>query len=129
MINRQCKGLGLVNKEVEVEVIIPKHAESGQRIRYLNLGHEFHDREVSPGDLILKLNIFSESSFVKKGLDVVSNLEIDMVQAALGCRMKVKTIQGELVELNINPGTSHGSTLIIKGKVLYSSNVIGIERK
>ena len=55
---------------------------------------------------------------------MVCELPLTMVQAALGDRVQVATLDGK-VELNIPPGTQSGSTFRIKGKGIPRLNGIG----
>jgi len=54
--------------------------------------------------------------FRREGLDVVGEVPINIAQAALGTRLRVRTLDGKKVMLRIPPGTQHGRKFRIKGQ-------------
>jgi molecular chaperone DnaJ len=53
--------------------------------------------------------------FVREGDDVFSTVELTMTQAALGTRVAVPTLTGE-VELDFAPGTQAGEVVVLPGR-------------
>ena len=53
--------------------------------------------------------------FRREGLDVIGVVPINLAQAMLGSRIKVKTLDGKRVVLKIPPGTQHGQKFRIPG--------------
>ena len=52
---------------------------------------------------------------MREGNDVLCSVPVSFVQAALGSKIEVPTLKGD-VSLNIPPGTQPGNALRIKGK-------------
>jgi len=58
--------------------------------------------------------------FRREGLDVIGVVPINLAQALLGSKIKVRTLDGKRVVLKVPPGTHHGQKFRIPGQ--------GIER-
>jgi molecular chaperone DnaJ len=56
-----------------------------------------------------------DPQFVREGDDVISAVDLTVVQAALGARMTIPTIEGDL-ELEFTPGTQPGTVKVLRGK-------------
>jgi len=109
-----CKGAGRVAEERTLEVEIPPGIHDAQRIRLTGEGHAgvLGGRA---GDAYVLVRVRSDERFVRDGNDVVSTVNLTMTQAALGARVSVSTLDGE-VELEFQPGTQPGETRVLRGK-------------
>jgi molecular chaperone DnaJ len=109
-----CRGKGEVQKMQKVEVNIPAGVDSGHRLRMSGYG-EKGERGGPPGDLYIVIQVKPDSRFRREGDDLISEVTISMVQAALGTEIEVPTLDGpELVK--IPEGTQHGETIRLRGK-------------
>jgi molecular chaperone DnaJ len=97
-----CQGGGEVRIEKRVTVDIPPGVEDGTRLRLKNQGPK------GKGDLIAQIQVAPDRFFRREGLDVIGVVPINLAQAMLGSRIKVKTLDGKRVVLRIPPGTQHG---------------------
>ena len=97
-----CQGGGEVRVEKRVNVDIPAGVEEGARIRLRNQGPK------GRGDLIVQIHIAVDRFFRREGLDLIGVVPINLAQALLGSRIKVKTLDDKRVVLRIPPGTQHG---------------------
>lgn len=110
-----CQGAGEVRTERKVMITVPAATESGTRIRLKGQGQP--GRTGTPaGDLIITFEVQPDRFFHRDGLDVVCEVPINMVQAVLGTRLKVRTIDGKSVVLRIPAGTQPGRKFRIKGQ-------------
>ncbi len=66
-----------------------------------------------PGNLYVVVNIKKHPHFTRDGNDLLLDLPIHMVQAALGDEIDVATLDGE-VKLTIPAGTQHGKSFRVK---------------
>jgi molecular chaperone DnaJ len=110
----RCRGTGRVSEERRLEVRIPPGIHDGQRIRLTGEGHagEIGGRA---GDAYVLVTVRPDPRFVREGDDIVSALELTMVEAALGTKRVVPTIDGD-VELELKPGTQPGEVRVLRGK-------------
>ncbi len=104
-----CQGSGEVRVEKRITVEVPAGVEDGARLRLKNQGPK------GQGDLIVVIHIAPDRFFRREGLDVIGVVPINLAQALLGSRIKVKTLDGKRVVLRIPPGTQHGQKFRIAG--------------
>ncbi|MBI4617553.1 MAG: J domain-containing protein [Planctomycetes bacterium] len=110
-----CGGSGTAPARRTIEVKIPAGIEDGSPIRLRGQGKR--GRGGAPaGDLILTVRIVGAGEkFERRGLDVYSDLEIDLAEALLGTKKDVETLHGP-VTLAVPPCTQPGSVLRARGR-------------
>jgi molecular chaperone DnaJ len=104
-----CKGAGEMRVEKRINVEIPAGVEEGARLRLKNQGPK------GRGDLIVQIHVAPDRFFRREGLDLIGVIPINLAQALLGSRIKVKTLDDKRVVLRIPPGTQHGQKFRIPG--------------
>lgn len=109
-----CNGKGYNRVKKNIEVNIPAGINQGQQIRIAGKGERGLNGGPN-GDLFIEILVTSDSNFQRDGNDIHLNLELSMVDAALGCTLNVKTVYGD-VEMSVPEGTQSGQTLRLKGK-------------
>ncbi|MBK8974546.1 MAG: DnaJ domain-containing protein [Planctomycetes bacterium] len=95
------------------DVRIPPGTTEGTRIRLGGQGGAAGTGGEA-GDLFLRVRIESDPRFERDGFDVRTTIDLAPWEAALGARVTVPTLDGE-VELTIPPGTPSGRTLRLRG--------------
>jgi len=109
-----CQGAGEVRVEKRLMITVPPGTEDGTRVRLKNEGAG------ARGDVIVIFQVEPDRFFRREGIDVICVVPINVAQAALGSKVKVKTLDGKHVVLRIPAGTQHGQRFRIAGQ--------GIER-
>lgn len=109
-----CGGSGSEQKRSKVDVNIPKGIDDGQKLRLSGLGQKGLAGG-PPGDLILEVRVQGHPDFERKGKDIYSTVSVDMVEAALGTQVDVRTLNGT-VSLKVPPGTQPGQKLRLKDR-------------
>lgn len=109
-----CKGEGIKRQQKTLEVSIPAGIDNGQRIRVNGEG-EVGYRGSEPGDLYLSIKVKPHKDFVRDGTTLLVSTPISFTQAALGAKVKVQTLDGE-IELKIPAGTQPGKIFKVSGK-------------
>jgi molecular chaperone DnaJ len=109
-----CDGVGRVLEERKLALEIPPGIHDGQRIR---IGGEGHAGTVGgrAGDLYVLVRVRPDPRFVREGHDLFSTVDLTMTQAALGARVSVPTLNGD-VELEFEPGTQPGEVRVLRGQ-------------
>lgn len=102
------------NNRRTLAVNIPPGIEDGSQIRLRGQGAP-GSQGTPPGDLIITIRVAKHPFFDRKGADIYCEVSIDVVQAILGTKIRVKTISGKKVELKVPPGTQSGTTFRLKG--------------
>jgi molecular chaperone DnaJ len=103
-----------VRTEKEVLITVPSATESGSKVRLRGQGQPSRPGE-APGDLVVTFQVQPDRFFHRDGLDVVCEVPINLPQAVLGTRLRVRTLDGKKVVLRIPPGTQPGRKFRIKG--------------
>lgn len=116
-----CHGNGRINKEKKLLISIPAGAEDGLRIRHAGEG-EAGFRGGPSGDLYVFLTVKEHDVFKVHGSDLHFKLSLTLPKAALGCTVKVPTIEGQFIELKVPAGTETGDKLRIRGKGMTKVN-------
>ncbi len=105
-------------------VNIPAGVEDGKKIRLTGQGQPGHAGG-PPGDLIVTIHVAPHPVFSRKGADIYSTININMVQAALGDKVRVLTYNKGSVDIKIPPGTQSGKKLKLKGMGVHINNQQG----
>jgi molecular chaperone DnaJ len=110
-----CRGAGEVRTERRIVITVPPGTETGSRILLRGQGQA--GRPGGPaGDLIITFQVQPDRFFRREGLDIVADVPINLAQAVLGSRIRVRTLDGKKVLLRIPPGTQPGRKFRIKGQ-------------
>jgi molecular chaperone DnaJ len=109
-----CRGQGRVERTRKVHVTIPAGADTGAQIRRTGEGEAGY-RGGPPGDLYIVIRVKNHPSLRRQDQDVVYDLSVNMIQAALGDRIEVPTLDGD-VEVRVPEGTQHGQTFRLPGR-------------
>jgi len=110
----QCRGQGRTSVTRRLAVRIPAGVDTGSQIRISGEG-EAGMRGGSPGDLYVVLRVKAHPQLARRDQSVIYELRVNMVQAALGDRIEIPTLDGP-VEIAIPSGTQHGQSFRLAGK-------------
>lgn len=115
-----CRGQGLAETTVEVEMSIPAGISSGSRMRVRGQG------ELGPsgerGDLYCDVRVREHPIFRRSGADLVCELPITYPTAALGGEVEVPVLGGETERIGVPRGTQSGDLLRLHGRGLPVPN-------
>jgi molecular chaperone DnaJ len=95
-------------------ITVPPATESGTKVRLKGQGLPGRAGEPA-GDLVVTFQAQADRFFRREGLDLVCEVPINLAQALLGTRLRVRTLDGKRVVLKIPPGTQPGRKFRIKG--------------
>ncbi len=110
-----CQGQGRVKAKTIAKFTIPKGIDSGQIIKIKGLG-DAGKRGGKAGDLHVKVVLNPDLSFIRKGDDLYHQVNISFSQAALGDKIKIKTLDDDEIIIKIPAGIQVGKTFIIPKK-------------
>jgi len=119
-----CGGAGETRSEREVLITVPPATESGAKVMLRGQGQPSRPGE-APGDIVVTFQVQADRFFRRDGLDVVCEVPINLAQAALGTRLKVRTLEGKKVVLKVPAGTQPGRKFRIKGMGLSKGGRTG----
>ncbi|WP_010247851.1 molecular chaperone DnaJ [Acetivibrio cellulolyticus] len=109
-----CNGKGRIRKPKKMKVNIPAGIDDGQTISLRGEG-EPGSKGGPGGDLYISIRVKPHAIFQRQGNDVVCEMPITFVQAALGTELEVPTLDGK-VKYTVPEGTQTGSVFRLKGK-------------
>lgn len=111
---RQCRGSGRVKKQKTLEVSIPAGIDNGQRIVAGGQGSAGYEGGPN-GDLYIQVAVRPHDIFTREGDNIRVDLTISFVEAALGAKITVPTLDGD-VEMTVPEGTQTGTVFRLGGK-------------
>ncbi len=111
-----CSGTGQSKKRSQIAVKIPAGVDTGQRLKLTGEG-EAGERGGPSGDLYVSINILPHDFFTRDEFDVICEVPVTFIHAALGAEIEVPTLEGK-VKLKIPPGTQSHKILRLKSKGL-----------
>jgi molecular chaperone DnaJ len=119
-----CRGEGRHQRSSKIKLRIPAGVDTGSRLRSGGNG-EAGFRGGPPGDLYVVLHVQPHALFQRDGDDLLCEVPVSFVQAALGAEISVPALDGG-TSIKIPPGTQPGAMFRLKSKGI--KNVQGYGR-
>ena len=141
-----CNGAGRKQETKKLKITIPQGVDNGTRLRVSGEG-DAGKKGGTSGDLYVYLFVENDKTFTREGINIRSEITISYLQAILGTRLKVDTVDGEeelTIPAGLQPNTilkldNHGvpklgnpvarGDHLIKVKVNIPTKINGEERK
>jgi len=114
---KDCKGAGRAKEKQKITIRIPAGVDNGMRLKMNGYGDAGIGGAPS-GDLYVYIEVESHAVFEREGDDVLLELPLTFVEAALGCKKEVPTPLGATHRTSIPEGTQTGEVLRVSGKGL-----------
>ena len=115
-----CRGSGKEKHQRSIMVGIPPGIENGNQIRLSGEG-DAGLKGAPPGNLYLTVSIAPHECFQRDGADILYELPINFVQAALGAEVEVPTLGGT-TRLKVPAGSQTGHVFRLKNKGITHLN-------
>jgi molecular chaperone DnaJ len=110
---------GLILREEVISINIPGGVAEGMQLSMSGKGNEIPGGIA--GDLLIVIEEVEDQILQREGNNVIFDLYISFVDAALGASIEVPTIDGK-VKIKIDQGTQSGKMLRLKGKGIKDIN-------
>lgn len=126
VINHRPAGVdmsGLVSKEEVIDIKIPAGVSEGMQLSMSGKGNEAPMGGVA-GDLLILIEEKEHEVLKRDGNNIVFDLYVNFIDAALGTSLEVPTIDGK-VKIKLEPGTQSGKILRLRGKGIKDLNGYG----
>lgn len=112
----ECRGRGSRPETATVAIAIPAGVDTGVQLRVPGEGH------AGPfggprGDLVVITRVEDDAVFTRKGDNLYIDLTVTVVEAVLGVRAPIMTLEGT-AEVAVPPGTQSGQVLRLRGRGL-----------
>jgi len=110
----QCRGKGREKQKRRISVRVPAGIQDGTRIRLSGEG-DVGLRGGSSGDLYVTIGVLEHELFVRDDDDIIYELPVNFVQAALGDEIEIPTLYGDN-KITIPSGSQTGREFRLKNK-------------
>jgi molecular chaperone DnaJ len=110
----ECHRTGRIKRMKKISIKIPAGVDNGSTLRIPKEG-EPGIGGGSPGDLYIIIHVEEHEIFKRENDDIICEVPISFVQAALGAEIEVPTLDGKVI-MKIPPGTQSGKVFRLSGK-------------
>ncbi|MBF2025430.1 MAG: molecular chaperone DnaJ [Oscillatoriales cyanobacterium C42_A2020_001] len=110
-----CGGRGQRQETKKLKITIPAGVDNGTRLRVTGEG-DAGQRNGPAGDLYVYLYVAQDPEFRREGINILSDLKVSYIQALLGSRVDVNTVDDNPQEVLIPAGTQPGTVLTLENK-------------
>jgi molecular chaperone DnaJ len=111
---------GLISKEEIISIKIPAGVSDGMQLSMSGKGNDAPGGGI-PGDLLILIEEQEDKLLKRDGNNLIYDLYISLIDAALGTTVEVPTISGK-AKIKIEPGTQSGKILRLRGKGIKDIN-------
>ncbi len=111
---QECRGVGTKRVKEKITVKVPSGVRDGVTLRVSN-GGDIGTNGGGFGDLYVEVHVKEHKIFRREGDDLIIDAPVTYPQAVLGGSIKVPTIEGKEIEVNIPKGTQFGEILKVQG--------------
>ena len=109
-----CRGTGYITRLTRILVQIPAGIDNGMSVRVREKG-EPGVNGGPRGDLLVEVRVARHQIFERDDVNLYSTVAIPFTKAALGGKVRIKTIDGE-VEYDVKAGTQTDTRIRLRGK-------------
>ena len=110
-----CAGAGQVRTRKKVQITVPLGVDTGTKIRLKGQGGK-GAKNGPAGDLLITFQVTPDRFYKREALDLIAPVPITIVDATLGKKINVKTLDGTKVSIKIPPGTQNGKRFRVRGQ-------------
>lgn len=94
-------------RQQTVVINVPAGVTNGDTIRYPGLGDDSFS-QMPRGNLNVTIIVLPDRNFERRGDDLYTTVEINPIEAIIGCKKTIKNITGTTAELDIRAGVETG---------------------
>ncbi|MFZ2456477.1 MAG: molecular chaperone DnaJ [Candidatus Altiarchaeia archaeon] len=117
---KNCNGTGRTRTTRKITVKIPAGVDTGSHLRVPGEG-DAGVRGGPPGDLYIVIHVNPHEKFRRDGNDLLMDVELSFIQAALGAEIEVPTLTGK-AKLKIPAGTQTDTIFKLRGEGMPDLN-------
>lgn len=118
-----CRGEGIVTREEEIDVRVPRGSIDGISFVVPGKGHCVKNPG-NPGDMVVKIEEYVHEFYKRDGVNLIHEKFISFKEACLGTEIELPNLKGSRFKVKIDQGTPSGKILRLKGRGLPEFNGI-----
>ncbi|NBW57426.1 J domain-containing protein [bacterium] len=104
-----------------VKIDIPRGVQNGMQMRCS--GHGDHSvTNQPPGDLYVDIAVRPSGGFTAQGINLHKKINLNCIDAILGSKITVRSLDNRDFDIVIPPATQHGSSFRLTGQGLWDIN-------
>ncbi|WP_409200366.1 molecular chaperone DnaJ [Methanobrevibacter sp. DSM 116169] len=111
----ECNGKGKVRQTKVLSISIPAGIDDGDRMRVSGEGNSGEGPGLN-GDLIVSIHVKRNDTFEREGSHLYFEKQISFVQASLGDKIDIPTVDGKTLEIDVTPGTQSGTVVKLRNQ-------------
>lgn len=119
-----CNGAGETRARRTVNITVPPGTDTGTRVRLSGQGGKGQNGG-PPGDLLITFQVAPDRFFAREGLDIIAHVPLNIAQATLGSKVRLKTLGGKWVKITIPKGTPSGKRFRVRGQGIEKDGETG----
>ena len=104
-----------------IDIDVPRGVGDGTTIKYAQMGDNMFDT-LTRGDLYVIITLQHDNRFELHGINVVTRIEIDSIDAMLGCDKVIAGIDGKEYSIKIPQACQPETKFGLQGQGLYQMN-------
>ena len=108
-----CRGAGVLNRQVELDIAIPVGIRDGEMIRMTEQGEAIQNGQA--GDLYIKIHVQPHPVFHRDGQNLVMDAHVNLSDGLLGTDFIIPALEGDIT-VKIPEGIVHGELLRVREK-------------
>jgi len=109
-----CEGQGQVRTQRQLQLNVPAGVDTGSKLRIPGQG-EAGTSGGARGDLLVSFRVKPHRFFTRDGIDIHCTVPVNIAQATLGSKIRVRTVDGKQVLLKVPQGTQPGTRFRVRG--------------
>jgi molecular chaperone DnaJ len=112
-----CRGRGVVPETSTLQVTVPSGVDDGQTLRIAGKGESVPNG--TTGHLYVVLHVQGDERFKRDGDDILTEVPVSFVKAALGGEIEVYTLDDNCngtATVELKPGTQPGDVIVRRGE-------------
>ena len=110
-----CHGAGEQRSRKKIIITIPSGVDTGSKIRLKGQGGR-GQRGGPAGDIVITFQVKPDDDWSREGLDLVTQVPVNIAQATLGSKVSVSTLNDKTVSIKIPAGTPGGKRFRVRGQ-------------